>query len=607
VNTISTDQAAQTHAGKNKNRHSTKLRLYLLLLKSVENKTFFLLLTLLALTSTYATIMADDYYLATRFLDPGLLPKINDASIWNLFSVSDGHFETNQYLVQNGLMTWWTSPDFRFEMWRPLAEISHWIDFTLWPKQTLLMHLHQLFWVFLFYYFSFGFFTKFCEAREIAIIAFILFALSANHAQTIAWIAGRNTLMAASFGIAALLLHVKSVETKSNFHRALALLAFACALLSSEFGLSASVWLFAWTLTLDKDKLLTRFIRLVPYGTLMLCWAIIYKMGNHGVYGSDFYMDPASNPIGYLGAFVEKAPTAQFNSIFHIPAGIFGSGKLWQPGWFISIAMVSLLLFIIRSKLTTPLTQFFLLGSFFSLIPIAAGSSGARTLAFVSLGTLSLTSAVLHQWVYGKFANKSDKRLSHIFLWPVILLTVISIGTLPVVSVIYRNHNLDNYFNPAIKLPITEADAGSTVVLINPNSVLYSIFYPLARSYEGLTQPASFYTMASSKKRELYLTRDARNSFVLTTESDTGFLAEPAAYFMRSKQDPFKKGQLIKYRGLTIEVLSLLEDGRPASIRAIFDRPMESENLKLIFCEGRDFHTLTPPALGESITIPVCH
>jgi hypothetical protein len=413
--------------------------------------------------------------------------------------------------------------------------------------------------------------------------------------------------MAASFGIAAILLHVKSVETKNSLHRALALLAFACALLSSEFGLSASVWLFAWTLILDKDKLLTRFIRLVPYGMLMLCWAIIYKMGNHGVYGSGFYMDPTSNPIEYLGAFLEKAPTALFNSIFHIPAGIFGSGKLWQPGWFISIVMVSLLLFIIRSKLTTPRTQFFLLGSFLSLIPIAAGSSGARTLAFVSLGTLSLTASVLHQWVYSKFATKSDKRLSHFFLWPVIILTVISIGTLPVVSVIYRNHNLDNYFNPAIKLPITEADVDSTVVLINPNSVLYSIFYPLARSYEGLTQPGSFYTMASSKKRELYLKRDAGNSFVLTTESDTGFLAEPAAYFMRSKEETFLEGQLIKYPGLTIEVLSLLEDGRPASIRAIFDGPLESDNLKLIFCEGRDFHTLTPPALGESVTIPVCN
>ncbi len=607
MSTISTDQATQTTAGENKDSHSIKVRLHLLLIKSVENKTFFLLLTLLALTSTYATIMADDYYLATRFLDPELLPKISDASIWNLFSVSDGHFETNQYLVQNGLMTWWTSPDFRFEMWRPLAELSHWIDFTLWPKQPLPMHLHQLFWVFLFYYFSYGFVSKFCETREIAIIAFILFALSANHSQTIAWIAGRNTLMAASFGIAALLLHVKSVETKSRLYRALALLVFACALLSSEFGLSASVWLFAWTLTLDKDTLLTRFIRLVPYGILMLCWAIIYKMGNHGVYGSDFYMDPASNPMGYLGAFVEKAPTALFNSIFHIPAGIFWSGKLWQPGWFISIVMVSLLLFIIRSKLNTPRTQFFLLGSFLSLIPIAAGSSGARTLAFVSLGTLSLTASVLHQWVYAKFASKSDKHLSRIFLWPVILLTVISIGTLPVVSVIYRNHNLDNYFYPAIKLPITEADADSTVVLINPNSVLYSIFYPLARSYEGLTQPGSFYTLASSEKRELYFTRDTRNSFMLTTESDTGFLAEPEAYFMRSKEELFAEGQLITYPGLTIEVLTLLEDGRPASIRAIFDGPLESDKLKLIFCKGRDFHTLISPPLGESVTIPVCH
>lgn len=189
-----------------------KIKLLTFVVRSVANKRYFIFLGMLVGCTLFADMMADDYYLATRLQPDSILPNISDASIWNTFSVSDGKPETNQYLVQHGLMTWWTSPEFRFQMLRPIAEVSHWVDFKLWPQSLEIMHIHQMLWVALFFFVSYKFLMKFSIRPEIGVLAFVIFSLSANHSQTIAWLASRNTLIAGAFGIAAILLHVASRE-----------------------------------------------------------------------------------------------------------------------------------------------------------------------------------------------------------------------------------------------------------------------------------------------------------------------------------------------------------------------------------------------------------
>ena len=582
-----------------------RIRLIDFAVQSVSNKRYFILLAALVGCTLFANIMADDYYLASRLQANSILPEIDDASIWNTFSVSDGKIETNQYLVQRGLMTWWTSPEFRFQMLRPLAEISHWIDFKLWPHSFELMHIHHLLWVALFFFVAYKFLTKFTDRPELGKLAFVIFSLSANHSQTIAWLASRNTLIAGTFGILALLLHVRSREQNRFTFRFMALMSFAAALLASEFGLSASVWLFSWTLFLDKGSLFIKFMRLVPYGLIMLGWLAMYFHCQHGVFASEFYVNPAHYPVKYLGSLLEKTPTAIINSIYHVPAGgLFGSGLLWSPGWFVSVGIVTLLFWLMHKHLSNPMYKFYIVGSLLSMIPIAAGSSGARTLAFVSLGIVPIVASILRCWAYNNAEGKAERFLIPFFAWPVLIFTTISIGVLPTISVIYRNHNLDNYYGPAMNLPIDSSDNETTVLLINPNSVFYAMFYPLVWNTQGKDQPGSFYPLATSNHREMTFMRDSEVSFVLTPEK--GFLVEPAAYFMRSKEEGFSEGQTIVYSTLTITIISVLEDGRPGSIEVKLNDSLDSDNVKLFFCEKRQFLQLKIPAIGHEIRVPRC-
>lgn len=597
--------AVHQHSVSKTSSPNWRVRLLSFVVRSVDNKRYFILLAMLVGCTLFANMMADDYYLASRLQPDSILPNISDASIWNTFSVSDGKPETNQYLVQHGLMTWWTSPEFRFQMLRPISEISHWVDFKLWPKSLEIMHLHQMLWVVLFFFVSYKFLMKFSTRPEIGGLAFVIFSLSANHSQTIAWLASRNTLIAGAFGIGAILLHATSRERDDLRLRFLAIASFAAALLAGEFGLSASVWLFAWTLFLDKGGLFNKVIRLLPYGLIMFAWLAMYFLWHHGVFASEFYVNPAHYPTKYLVSLLEKTPTAFFNGMFHLPAAaLFGSGLLWSAGWFASVIIVGLFLWLIHRRISEPLYKFYLAGSLLSMIPIAAGSSGARTLAFVSLGIVPIMANIVWEWAHGEPRDRVQKVLVSFFSWPVLVFTIISIGVLPAISVIYRNHNVDNYFGPAIDLSTTIGDSDTTVLLLNPNSVFYAMFYPLVWNIEGKEQPGSFYPLATSNKREMTFSRESENSFVLTP--DKGFLIEPAAYFMRSRDEAFFEGERIVYPTISVTVLSVLDDGRPGSIEVRLNDSLDSDKVKVFYCRSREFLPLKVPPVGSDVRVPQC-
>ncbi|HEX4940456.1 MAG TPA: hypothetical protein VFX11_17425, partial [Candidatus Kapabacteria bacterium] len=151
------------------------------------------LATLLALPSLWSGLVADDYYHAARFLAPGLLPDIGSYSLFDLFAVSDGASATNTRLVEQGLLPWWTDSQFRFQLWRPLAEASHWLDYRLWPSSPWLMHLHQLAWFAALQLVVLLFYRRLFPAQALGVLAFALFVLSANFSQTVTWLAARNT------------------------------------------------------------------------------------------------------------------------------------------------------------------------------------------------------------------------------------------------------------------------------------------------------------------------------------------------------------------------------------------------------------------------------
>ena len=71
---------------------------------------------------------------------PGLSSAVMDLFVW----ADSDTFPPD--VMDFGSVPWWTFKDMRASFWRPLAALTHWVDYRLWPDSAALMHTHSLLW-----------------------------------------------------------------------------------------------------------------------------------------------------------------------------------------------------------------------------------------------------------------------------------------------------------------------------------------------------------------------------------------------------------------------------------------------------------------------------
>src|SRR5687767_6253480 len=64
---------------------------------------------------------------------------------WDLYTFASGAEEA-RLMMEQGAFPWYTDPDFAIAFFRPLSSLSLWLDHTLWPNNTAVMHLHSMLW-----------------------------------------------------------------------------------------------------------------------------------------------------------------------------------------------------------------------------------------------------------------------------------------------------------------------------------------------------------------------------------------------------------------------------------------------------------------------------
>ena len=173
------------------------------LLKKLQQKPQIIFWVTILLTSPalFSGWLGDDY-IHYALLHPDFdIPKPNDWSLFGLFSWIDNDQQRTARLMDLGVLPWWTAPEFHFQFWRPLAELSHWLDNRLWPNHPLMMHLHSLLWYLLI---GWGLLQLYRQLamRALAVVAAVaVFLWDSSHGLTLSWIANRNALMATLFGV----------------------------------------------------------------------------------------------------------------------------------------------------------------------------------------------------------------------------------------------------------------------------------------------------------------------------------------------------------------------------------------------------------------------
>ena len=181
----------------------------------------------------------------------------------SVFANFYGEPEANRQFMDQGIVPWWTVPDFRLAFSRVLSAISMWIDYRLWPESPALMHAHSLLWLGAMVAAAGLAYRRLWGRGSVAGLAVLLFALDDAHAMPAAWIANRNALIATALGLLAVAAHERWRREGWKWGAIASAGCLALALLSGEAAVGAVGYLGAWAFTME-DGWRRRIGSLVP-------------------------------------------------------------------------------------------------------------------------------------------------------------------------------------------------------------------------------------------------------------------------------------------------------------------------------------------------------
>jgi tetratricopeptide (TPR) repeat protein len=130
--------------------------------------------------------------------------------------------------------------------YRPLTSSSFWLDRHLWGLRPLPYHLHNLLLNLACVVFVFLILNLLLSSPIAAAIGSLLFALHPMHAESVAYVSGRTDLLMSVFVLAAFYLLLLAHKRMDRRLVALAIVAFALALLAKETAVMFPFFCLAW-------------------------------------------------------------------------------------------------------------------------------------------------------------------------------------------------------------------------------------------------------------------------------------------------------------------------------------------------------------------------
>ncbi|MCP4248476.1 MAG: hypothetical protein GY778_15620, partial [bacterium] len=349
----------------------------------------------LCLSSLWVGLQADDLQLRAviqgEYPDEGL-----PGNPWAPYTWLDGQPEHNLVWMDLGWMPWWTDLQSRAAFMRPLTALTLMIDFYLWPDHPVLIHVHSLIWYGLVIWAAAVLYRRLIgrdHAAWIVGLAAILFAIDDAHGMPAGWLANRNALIAALFGIGALIFHDRWRRDGWGPGLVLAPLALFAGLLGKEEAVATGGYLLAYAVFLERGALKSRVLSLLPYLAVAVVWLILHRGLGHGVSTSEVYVDPAVDPGRFLFRVTQYGPMLLLGQWTPLPAdlSVGMSAGAFRVLWIAALLLLAVLTALFAKLLVrSPLARFWCLGMVLATVPVSAVFPGERSLMFVGLGAMGL-------------------------------------------------------------------------------------------------------------------------------------------------------------------------------------------------------------------------
>jgi hypothetical protein len=249
-----------------------------------------------------------------------------------------------------------------------------------------------------------------------------------------------------------------------------------------------------------------------------------------------------------------------------------------------------------------PVSRFFATGMVLSAIPVASTFPADRLLGFVGLGGMGLVAQLLaaaisrRDQLGTRWARKAAAMVVVVVMVLVHVIIAPPFLVLRSRSMVAINRILDR---ADAGIPSDGAIADKTVILTNPPNDAFAGYIHLMRESRRQVRPERVYWLATGSSPVTFTRVDERT---LRVAPEGGFLRNEIDQMLRTPRRPFAAGERIELTGLTIEI-ERVEGGRPVTVLARFDRPLDDPKLVWRRWDVRTYVPYQPPAVGASDTL----
>ena len=553
----------------------------------------------------------DDYILIAEIEHK--VPAIAHQSPLDLYRIAADRTELERQ-IRNGPFPWFTAPGLKVHFFRPLTSLLFTLDHSLWGHfaagyhvTAILLYTALVFCVGLLFRVALGVRQSGSAAATPALAA-LLFAIEAVHSVPAGWISSRHVMVAAIPAALGLAAHVRFMREKWRHGAWLGPLGVIVALLGSETGLGAvACWLSFDALgpaPPERSSPRSRLLASMPVLAIAGAYVGMYKFFGFGAGGSGAYVDPISDPLGFLQVAAERVPAL---------VGFLLTGVIASSSTAVCVAVgfaVAFFLFALY-RLARPAISYeeratlrwLLPGAVLSLVVASAAYyPSPRLLLFPSIGTAFLLAVLIYRG--GQQLASGGRQLAlRVGRWPVVALHLVLAPLAFVVAVVLLAGAARQEREVFFKADIDHSARSHVMVLADPGKL--AAFYPGVVAQELAPQPTSAWQILSAANGDHRFTRTGAARFRLDVIGGAATY-NPTEEIFRSPRRPVRVGDSVKLTGATVTVLAV--DGlEPTSLDVTVDVPLDNSTLALLMWRNGRLVRLVPPPVGASVEIPWSH
>ncbi|MDD9938562.1 MAG: hypothetical protein OXT09_33440 [Myxococcales bacterium] len=537
----------------------------------------------------------------------------------DLFNFVDGSKREVQLLMARGALPWWSAPDLKLAMFRPLTSALVGLDRALFGADPFARHLHSALWWVLALWAAVWLWRGLLPPAAV-VVAALFFALEEAHTLPLSWLANRGALVALAGMTAALALHVRARERGARGSWAAVALP-APALLAGEWAFPFLGYFLAYELLRGAGGAGARLRALAPVAALGLGYLVLRAALGYGTRGSGVYIDAVSEPIEFLAAAVQRLPVFSADLVWGLPAhhwdfgapavlGFIDPLPRWrQVHWALGAGAVVLLpwaLWVLRRSGAGERwahLPWLCLGAALALVPMVSSFPTSRLVLPAVLGIAPLAAALVVEG-FERLRTGAVAPL-RVLAWVILMLAILRVNTIGAVASSRGDAAMTRYLAGEGEAWMLGANLGgddpsARIVQLAASEHTVSLFTPLVRATRGRTMPKSFWTLSMADS-PLRVHRPTPHQLELTAVVRP-FVDTSVERLYRDSDAGFTVGQRIEIDGLTVEILEL-SDGRPRRARFTFEHVLEDPRYRFVTCSRDGIGPVSLPAVGGTLEL----